>query len=715
MSTAPITPAFGRHVVTAVLVAHNGARWLPQSAAGLRAQTRPPQRFVAVDTGSTDGSADILGQLLGADRVVAAPLGTGFGAAVDLGLAATDERSAEAYPPPDDDEPDGDQPVQWLWLLHDDAEPEPHALEHLLRHVDSSPTVAVAGPKLRGWSNRRTLLEVGVTIARSGRRETGLERREQDQGQHDGVHDVLAVSTAGMLVRRDVWHALGGLDPVLSLYRDDVDFGWRVNNAGHRVVCVTDAVVHHAEAASHGRRTLGAFAERYLRTDRQHANYVLLANLPLLLVPLAGLRLIVGTALRALGLLVGKLPANAMGEVLALGSVLARPDRLARARWRRRRTRVVPYRAVRPLLASPSSSLRRGMETVTALVGVGAAASFAAGRHRAVETGPASEDAEDLPSWGTGLVRRILRKPAVVLALALLVLTVVASRDLLGAGRLMGGALLPAPDTASDLWRTYTEGWHPVGVGSDTAAPPYLAVIAALGTVLFGNASAAVSVLLLAAVPLAGLTAYLALRRVTSSPVLRIWGATTYALLPAVPGAVASGRIGTATLAVLLPIAAVAALRALRGGGAGRLRAAWIGGSLLAVMSAFAPVVYLVALVLGLGAVASRRLHRPALIRLLVLLVMPPRAAAAVAARAGPPPAAAPARRRLGPARTWSTRHCIRSPSSSCIPAGRACTRSRSPSAWCWPRWRRCCVPTAGGWSRPAGPPPWPASPVASR
>jgi GT2 family glycosyltransferase len=628
MSTAPNPPAFGRHVVTALLVAHNGARWLPQSAAGLLAQSRPPQRFVAVDTGSTDGSADVLGQLLGADRVVAAPLGTGFGAAVDLGLAATDEEHDQGSPaddePPDDEPPGDDQPVEWLWLLHDDAEPAPHALEHLLRLVDSSPTVAVAGPKLLGWSNRRTLLEVGVTIAHSGRRETGLERREQDQGQHDGIHDVLAVSTAGMLVRRDVWRALGGLDPVLPLYRDDVDFGWRVNNAGHRVVCVTDSVVHHAEAASHGRRTLGAFPERYPRADRQHANYVLLANLPVLLVPVAGLRLIVGTLMRALGLLVGKLPANAMGEVLALASVLVRTDRLARARWRRRRTRVLPYRAVRPLLASPSSSLRRGMETVTALVGVGSAASFAAGRHRAVETGPASEDAEDLPSWGTGLVRRILRKPAVVLALALLALTVLASRDLIGAGRLMGGALLPAPDTASDLWRTYTEGWHPVGVGSDTPAPPYLAVIAALGTVLFGNASAAVSVLLLGAVPLAGLTAYLALRRVTSSPALRIWGATTYALLPAVPGAVAAGRVGTATVAVLLPLAAVAALRAVRGGGAGRLRAAWIGGSLLAVMSAFVPLAYLVAVVLALGAAASRRLPRAALIRLFALLVMPP-------------------------------------------------------------------------------------------
>ena len=103
MSTAaPSPPAFGRHVVTAVLVAHNGARWLPQSAAGLRAQTRPPQRFVAVDTGSTDGSAGILAQLLGPDRVVDAPLGTGFGAAVGVGLAAIDDRNGETYPAPGD-------------------------------------------------------------------------------------------------------------------------------------------------------------------------------------------------------------------------------------------------------------------------------------------------------------------------------------------------------------------------------------------------------------------------------------------------------------------------------------------------------------------------------------------------------------------------------------------------------------------------------------
>ena len=118
---------------------------------------------------------------------------------------------------------------------------------------------------------------------------------------------------------------------------------------------------------------------------------------------------------------------------------------------------------------------------------------------------------------GAGPPRFSASRP-VVLGFALVLLTVVASRDLLGAGRLMGGALLPAPDSAGDLWRTYTEGWHPVGVGSETASPPSLAVLAALGTVLLGNASAAVSLVLLGAVPLAGLTAYLALRRVVASP-----------------------------------------------------------------------------------------------------------------------------------------------------------------------------------------------------
>ena len=61
----------------------------------------------------------------------------------------------------------------------------------------------------------------------------------------------------------------------------------------------------------------------------------------------------------------------------------------------------------------------------------------------------------------------------------------------------------------------YLQGFHPAGIGSATTAPPYLAVVAALATVLGGKPWLAVDVILLGCVPLAGMTAYYAARRVT--------------------------------------------------------------------------------------------------------------------------------------------------------------------------------------------------------
>ncbi|MGW8882107.1 glycosyltransferase family 2 protein, partial [Streptomyces mirabilis] len=77
------TPEFPRHVVTAVLVTHDGARWLPDALAGLLAQERPVQNVVAADTGSADDSARLVTEALGAERVLHLARRTSFGTAVD--------------------------------------------------------------------------------------------------------------------------------------------------------------------------------------------------------------------------------------------------------------------------------------------------------------------------------------------------------------------------------------------------------------------------------------------------------------------------------------------------------------------------------------------------------------------------------------------------------------------------------------------------------
>ncbi|MEU6344887.1 glycosyltransferase family 2 protein [Streptomyces sp. NPDC046977] len=634
-------PEFPRHVVTAVLVAHDGARWLPNALAGLVSQDRPVQDVIAADTGSADDSARLLAESLGDHRVLHLARRSGFGAAVEECVRAAPPMTAEELPylqrrsgwdpasrtwddgAYDEPEQPHGEPVHWLWLLHDDCEPAPDALHGLLKVADSAPSAGVIGPKLRSWYDRRQLLEVGVTIARSGRRWTGLERREQDQGQHDQVRPVLSVSSAGMLVRRDVWEELGGFDRRLPLMRDDVDFCWRAQSAGHTVLIAPDAVMRHAEAASRERRPVdcaGRSAVDPHRVDKAGAVYTLLANTRGALLPYVFARLVLGTVLRTLAYLVGKVPKQAVDEITGLMSVLLRPGRVLAARRRRSRP-AVEAAELRPLFPSPGATVRATVEQVVSNIsGRAEADATSAGRHGGLDSGPSGgdDDSEYLEIEQFALLKRIARQPAPVLFAVLLLFSLIACRQLLGGGALSGGALLPAPDRAGDLWGSYLGAWHAFGTGSTASAPPYLAIVAVMSNVLFGSTGLALTVLLVASVPLAGLSAYFASRPLVESRLLRAWAAVAYAFLPAATGALAGGRLGTAVLAIVLPLMARAAVSAAglrlsrdavdRGVRPG-WRAAWAFALLLTLTTAFTPVTWPIALVL-IGVAVALRLVR---------------------------------------------------------------------------------------------------------
>ena len=309
--------------MTAVIVAHDGAAWLPHAVEAVANQTRPVQRVVAVDTGSRDRSGAMLAQAFGRAAVFGMERATGYGAAVAKALR---HRAANTHIPPSGGP--RDEQTEWVWLLHDDCEPAPDALDRLLAGARESPAAAVLGPKVRDWSDRDLLLEAGLTIDRAGRRVTGIEPREADQGQHDGDRDVLAVSSAGMLARRDVWDEVGGFDPGMRLFREDTDFCWRVQAAGYRVRVITDAVVYHVEASARNRRQVSAVPHPR-RQDRRNALLVLAGNLPArpMLSALAGN--LVLSALRTIFFLIAKRPGAALDELAAYASVAGQADTAA--------------------------------------------------------------------------------------------------------------------------------------------------------------------------------------------------------------------------------------------------------------------------------------------------------------------------------------------------------------------------------------------------
>ena len=524
--------------VTAILVVHDGATWLPGVVASIASQSRNADQIIAIDTGSQDSSA----KLLKGARIPVSTIDreTGFGAAIAYGVEQLPAHIAGSN--------------EWLWILHDDCVLHPKALESLLAATVDRPNVVMAGPKLLGWHDRTHLLEVGVSIATNGARWTGLENSEYDQGQHDGVHEVLAVSTAGALIRRDVFEELGGFDLNLELFRDDVDFGWRVRVAGHAVVVVTDAIGYHAQASATERRSVdvqGAFLHRPLLLDRRNAAYVLLSNSSWWVLPWLSLQLLAGALLRSLGYLFAKLPGYASDEILAIASLIIQPKELLQARSLRKKKKFVSTRVVKTFIPSQLSQLRTSINR-----------SFESLRDKIIPDSDnkdsvvmsdltINEDEDLLTPISHKTWRSVFTRPMVAAASIIAVVSIAWTRHRLGA--IAGGALAESPHNIGDLLKLYLSSWHEVAMGSGLSTPIWILILAGCSLITLGNVSIFITLLFLFAPLILLVSAHRFLKGFTTQAWLSTGGSLLYALSPVAIASINSGRLGVLVFLALLP------------------------------------------------------------------------------------------------------------------------------------------------------------------
>jgi len=574
-------------VVTGILVVHDGTAWLAECLDALSLQTRRLDRLVIIDTGSTDQSLTLaakhlrIRQVVGEVAVISAPDQSTFGDAVAY---AVDQLTVFDQPTVDSASSQPTTRAEWLWMLHDDSAADPQALAHLLDAVGRSPSVSIAGPKLITWDDPARLLEVGSLVTRAGRRVGGPAPGDRDQGQHDHRYDVLGVSTSGMLIRHDVFATLHGFDPAFRQFGDDLDLCWRAQLAGHRVVVAPKARMREAAASINGQRSPGLSADAARLRARRNGRQVALARCSPYAVPILAIWIAVASLGSAAVLLVAKRP---HGAWTALGDItsLMTPWRPMAARWRARGTRQVRSRDLRGLFASPKDGFDGAFDAIhDGAVTAGSVARFprfvdaSFGTRSAMESGPASEDAESLERAGAGAGWRILRHPGFLAVLASALLSAVSWRSLFGALSpssfgVAGGELLPVSSTASELWHSWLDGWHGAGLGNALEPAPYLPVLSAGAWVLehlplIGASTSPVGIsiawLLATAIPASAWTAYLAARVVTLAPWPRAWAALAWASLATLTTAVATGRLGAVVAHILLPPIAAGFVCAVR-------------------------------------------------------------------------------------------------------------------------------------------------------
>lgn len=552
-SGAPATGSLAAPApATAVVVTRGATGFLPTTLRALAAQTRAPVRVLLVDAGDRPDPAVAAalrdaGLPAGSTTLLTAPGARTYGDAVRRVLGA-----GEA--------------TRWLWLLHDDSAPAPTALAELVRAVEAAPSVGVAGVKQRTWTAPARLLEVGVRTSRSGRRMTDVEPGEVDQGQHDGRDDVLGVGLAGALVRRDVWDELGGTDPALGPFGDGLDLSRRARLAGHRVVVVPAAVVRHAQAGYHGLRDPdagpvvdldadgepdGADPRRSFAARRTALLHQRLVWAPLPLLPLVAVMAVLAGLVRVLVQIAAKEPVLAAAELAAPLRALGRPAAIARARAQTRRTHRLPRRTLRPLQADWRTVWRQWRDR-----------RLTRAEARRVVRAPSELELRELAALA---VRR--RGTLAAVTVLLVAVTVVAFGprvlDVLGGRTLVGGALVPAASRLGDLWDAATSGWVTGQLGAAGPADAFLTALLPGTALAGGSLQAALAVLLLGSVLLAGLGAWFAAGAATRSVAVRAWAALVWAALPSLLLAAGQGRAGAVLVHVALPWLVLALARAV--------------------------------------------------------------------------------------------------------------------------------------------------------
>lgn len=192
--------------------------------------------IIVADNASTDSSVAYLTETFPEVRVMTMDKNYGFAEGYNRALAALDH--------------------DYAVLLNSDAAPAPGWLEPLVSLMGSDQKIGACGPKLRDDKAHDLFEYAGAAggyidwLGYPFCRGRVMESVEQDRGQYDDTRDTLWMSGAALMVRRQTYVEMGGLDADFFAHMEEIDLCWRMRNAGWRVVACGESAVYHLGGAT---------------------------------------------------------------------------------------------------------------------------------------------------------------------------------------------------------------------------------------------------------------------------------------------------------------------------------------------------------------------------------------------------------------------------------------------------------------------------------
>ena len=224
--------------ISIVIVSYNTGDFLRRCLGLLNEDPSPLVRdIIVVDNASTDGSVEMVESEFPQVKLVKNRSNSGYAAAVNQGIRG----AATPY----------------LLILNPDVETGAASIKALWDFMEATPDAGIVGGRLLNPDGTlqmscRTFYTVPVVLLRR----TLLGRLFPDSGlirshlmldwDHDSDRQVDWVTGACMMVRREAYESVGGMDERFFLYLEDVDWCFRMKKHGWKVYYVhSGTMIHH--------------------------------------------------------------------------------------------------------------------------------------------------------------------------------------------------------------------------------------------------------------------------------------------------------------------------------------------------------------------------------------------------------------------------------------------------------------------------------------
>jgi GT2 family glycosyltransferase len=186
---------------------------------------------ILADNASTDDSLVFMSQRYPEVRIIQNASNEGFAQGYNSALSKVDS--------------------DYYVLLNSDVEVASGWLDPMVALMEGNKEIGACQPKLRAFDARDNFEYAGASggwidsLGYPFSRGRVFDVCEKDTGQYNDAVPCFWATGAALMIRSELYHKVGGLDPYFFAHQEEIDLCWRIQRAGYRVFSVPESVVYH--------------------------------------------------------------------------------------------------------------------------------------------------------------------------------------------------------------------------------------------------------------------------------------------------------------------------------------------------------------------------------------------------------------------------------------------------------------------------------------